>query len=101
MVPSRRGLSLPTRPIASALLSRISEVTGVQKRRYTCFNPFWGLDYYGYVLQGNSRGNTVKTDELPIKTGAAALKGGTGCVLLTDGVPTMGTGQWNSGWLYL
>ena len=73
IVPSCKGLSLPTRPKASANFSKISEVWLPESSKGVYFNPTGGHQCYGYDLQQDSRGVQF-TDEVPTKTGAAAFK---------------------------
>ena len=103
MVPSCRGLSSPTRPIASATFSRISEVwlPESSSANVLTLTPSGVATTTGTICSRTAEG-TQLTDEVPTKTGAAIFKGGTGGGLFPDGIVTKtGAAPWISGWWYL
>ena len=103
MIPSYKGPLSPSRPIASAKLSRISEVwlPESSSANVLTLTPLGVAITIGTICSRTAVG-TQLTDEAPTKTGAAAFKGGTGGRLFTDGIPTRtGAAPWISGWWYL
>ena len=103
MVPSCRGLSSPTRPIAPAKLSRISDgwLPESSSANILTLTPS-GVATTTDTICSRTVEETHLTDEVPTKTGAAAFKGGTGGGLFPDGVTTKtGAAPWISGWWYL
>ena len=102
-MPSCKGLSLPTRPIASANSSKISVVWLRESSRANVFTltPLAVATAMGTICSRTAEGEQF-TDEAPTKTGATAFKVETGEALFKGGGATkIGAAPWISGWWYL
>ena len=103
IVPGCRGLCSPTRPIASAKFSKMSEVWLQESRSANvfAFTPLEVTTATGMICSRTAE-ETPFTDKVPTKAGAATFNGRTGAVLLKGGVPMKtGAAPWMSGWWYL
>ena len=103
MVPICKGLSLPTRPIASANFSEISEVWLPESNGANVFTltPLEVATATGTICSRTAEGVQF-TDEAPTKTGAVAFKVETGGALFKGGGATKtSAAPWISGWWYL
>ena len=88
-MPSCKGLSLPTRPIAPANSSKISEVWLPESSKANVFTltPLAVATAMGTICSRTAEGEQF-TDEAPTKTGATAFKVETGDALFKGGGAT-------------